>query len=358
MRNALHARVPVVVALAAAIGLCIAGPAQAAPSTSASAQSAVEPDSVGIRLLDIPVDEAGDPRARQYIVDNLSPGTVIHRRVEVANQTAGPLQVSLYPDAATIANGAFTGADGAAANALTSWTTLSQGSLSIPANSTAPDTVTIDIPADAAPGEQYGIVWAQVGGPANGNVTLVNRTGIRMYLSVGGANPPASSFTVDTVTAQRNAAGQPTVLAQVHNTGGRALDMSGTVSLAKVSGSLKAGPYAVQLGTTLAPGQSEPVLAAIADQLDNGPWDATIELQSGTIHESFTARITFPDGPGTSPAAAAHPAHGAGHRVLIIIVAIVAVLIAVGALGLLLYVLRRRRRSAGSETASAGTRDR
>ena len=58
----------------------------------------------------------------------------------------------------------------------------------------------IDVPVDASAGERYAVVWAEVSAPASaaGGVTLVNRVGVRVYLSVapggavaGGAATPA-----------------------------------------------------------------------------------------------------------------------------------------------------------------------
>ena len=56
--------------------------------------------------------------------------------------------------------------------------------------------MTIAVPRDAAPGERYGVVWAEVraAAPAAGGITQVSRVGIRIYLSVGpGGRPPPIS---------------------------------------------------------------------------------------------------------------------------------------------------------------------
>ena len=201
------------------------------------------------------------------------------------------------------------------------------------------------MPQDAPPGERYGVVWAEVGTTGAGGITLVNRIGTRIYLSVGGGNAPASNFTVDTLTAQRDAKGHPLVEAMVHNTGGRALDMSGTVTLTEMTGGVHstAGPYDVQLGTTLAPGQSEPVKAVVTDSLGDGPWDATIELKSGLVDETYQARITFPRNPGSAKPVPAHPKTTAEHvRLITGAVAISALLGGVAAVPVTRY--RRRRR--------------
>jgi hypothetical protein len=162
-----------------------------------------------------------------------------------------------------------------------------------------------------------------------------------MYVSVGGTNP-ATSFTVNTLTGQRSSAGHPLVRAVVHNTGGRAVDFSGTLTLSAVTGGLTGGPYPAQLGTTLAPGQSEPVWFVLTDQVGDGPWNATVTLRSGLNQQTFRAQITFPHAPGTGPAAAVHPASSGISVVMVLTSAILVVLLA--ALATLVIIAYRRRR--------------
>lgn len=281
--------------------------ASAASLVSNPVQRPNPPDSVGIRLVDAPADLIRDPRARQYIIDNLEPGVIVKRRIEVSNKSAADLRVAVYAGAADIRKGSFTGAAGHGRNELTTWIKTGQRILDIPAHSRARDTVTIVIPKDAAPGERYGVVWAQVNGRDQGSgITLVSRTGIRLYLSVGGDNPPRAQFTVDNMTAGRDASGRAVVYAKVHNTGGRALDLTGTMKMSQVSGSISAGPYLVDPGTTLAPGQSEPVRVVVPDQVVDGPWDVSLKLKSGLLEETHRARITFPNGPGMAAAVPSH----------------------------------------------------
>jgi hypothetical protein len=222
----------------------------------------------------------------------------------------------MYPDAATIANGAFVGAVSETVNELSTWTTLNQDSLDVPAGDTVEDTVTITVPQDAAPGERYAVVFAAASKSSSTGIKLIYRTGVRIYLSVGGDNPPASKFTVNTLTAQREHNGRAVVKAMVHNTGGRALDMFGTLTLTAVSGAMTAGPYPVRLGTTLAPGQSEPVTVAVPDPVSDGPWNAVIDLKSGLLDETYQARITFPSAPGSTSMAMAYPKPAAGSYVV------------------------------------------
>ena len=168
--------------------------------------------------------------------------------------------------------------------------------------------MTIAVPSDAAPGEQYGVVWAEVAlGPvADGGVIQVSRVGIRLYLSVGPGGAPAADFTIDSLTAAASPDGEPTVLATVHNTGGRALDMSGTLELLAGPGGLSAGPFAATLGTTLAIGDTEPVTITLGRADPAGPWDARITLAQRTARTQRRATITFPAA-GAAPSVRTSP---------------------------------------------------
>ena len=330
----------IVSVLVAAVFAAVTGTASAATFAAAAPPPRPAPGGVGVRLVDIPTAAADDPRARQYIVDRLAPGAVIHRRIEVSNATQAPAHIAIYPAAATIENGSFLGAAGHTANDLSSWTTLDPGALDLApgAGAKALDTVTVTVPADAAPGEQYAAVWAEITSPTASGVTLVNRVAIRMYVSVGAGNAPASSFTIDSLTAARAPDGHPMVTAQVHNTGGRALDMSGTLSLTDGPGSLTAGPFPAQLGSTLAPGQSTPVTISLNQQLPNGPWHAALTLKSGLLQQNTQARIQFPAGPGTTaPVTAQNPL---GDYLPVLIGALIVLALAIAAT---LVLVRRRR---------------
>ncbi len=332
----------VAVVTATVIGAAIGPLAPAASAASPRPASATGPGGVGVRLLDVPADAAHNPRAREYIVDNLTPGTTIHRRIEVSNTTRSELHVALYPAAAAITHGSFVGAAAHTANDLSTWTTVSRLTLDIPAGTTAVDTATVAIPLTASPGERYAVVWSEIrSAQTGGGIHLVNRTGIRMYIYVGGTNP-ATSFTVGTLTGQRNSAGHPLVRAQVHNTGGRAVDLSGTLTMSSVTGELTAGPYPARLGTTLAPGQSEPVWFALTSQVTDGPWNATVTLHSGLNQQAFRAQITFPHGPGAAPSVAARSAQGGIGFVAILAGAILIALLATLAA---LIITHRRRKS-------------
>jgi hypothetical protein len=323
-----------------------AGTARSAIPRSAS-NPATGPGTVGVRLLDVQADAVNNPRAREYIVDALAPGTTIHRRMEVSNTTTSAQHVAVYAAAAVITGGSFVGAAARTANDLSTWTTMSRPSLDVAAGATAVDTITVAIPPTASPGERYAVVWASVSNAGDGgNIDMVNRVGIRMYVYVGGTNP-ATSFTVDTLTGQRSSAGHPLVRAVVHNTGGRAVDFSGTLTLSAVTGGLTGGPYPAQLGTSLAPGQSEPVWFELTDQVGDGPWNATVTLRSGLNQQTFRAQITFPHAPGTGPAAAAHPASsGIGVDTVLTSAILILLVATLAALAIITYRRRRHHKNA------------
>jgi hypothetical protein len=274
-------------------------------------------DGFGIRLIEVPENTGNDPRAQIYIVDHLDRGTTIQREIEIANTTATLARIALYPAAATITNGAFLGADGHTANDLSSWTSVSPAAVDVVAGGRSTATVTIAVPHDAVPGEQYGVIWAEapVSATASSGVLQINRVGIRLYISAGGGGAPAADFTIESLTAGRSLDGDPTILATVHNTGGRALDMSGTLQLLDGPAGLSAGPFPAELGVTVAIGATTTVSMALDKQLPAGPWAAELRLRSGLVEHTARATITFPV-TGSAPSvrtAAARPAwqHGA-----------------------------------------------
>ena len=308
-------------------------------SATTTAPTTTDGGSIGIQLLDVPADAVNDPRARQYIVDQLEPGTTIERRVQISNTTAGTLTIQAYSAAASITDGAFIGSEGRTANDLSSWTTLSEPELVVPANSTVIDTVTLSIPADAAPGEKYAAIWAEASNDSN-SVQIVNRVGVRMYVSVGGDNAPGSSFDIESMTASRNDDGKAVVTAQLHNTGGRALDIAADLTLAAASGSLSAGPYPSTRGTTIAPGDTQEVVVTVPDDIDAEPWNASITVTSGVLSETFEAELTFPKaGKGD----AVEASNAGGFPLWLTILLAIVVLLVVAAAALAALTIRKRR---------------
>lgn len=263
---------------------------------------------VGARLIDAPVHRREDPRARSAVVDHLLPGATIKRRIEVSNTTQDVHDIDVYAGPADVIDGVFVGAERGEESELTQWTSLSESSVEVPSGGAEVVTMTIDVPQDASEGERYGVIWASVASEGAGNVQMVNRVGIRIYLSVGPGGEPASDFDISTLTAARTDDGLPVVQAEVENTGGRAIDMSGELTLDDGPGSLSAGPFPAELGTTLAPGDSAPVSVVLDARLPDGPWHATLTLKSGLLERKVDADITFPaPGEAAAPVAVEDP---------------------------------------------------
>jgi hypothetical protein len=313
------------VAFTAAVG----APVSVSTAAQGARARAVPVGSMGLQLLEVPLSAYSDPRAHLYIIDHLHPGTTIHRRIEISNTTASSLHVVMYPAAAVITRGAFVSA-AHTPNELSTWTSVRPGSDDIPPSGHAIATVTIAVPRDAPPGEQYGMVWAETRSPApaGGGISQLSRVGIRLYLSIGPGGAPASNFTIESLIGERSSDGQPEILASVHNTGGRALDISGTLQLSAGPGGLSAGPFPANLGTTLAIGATEPIAIPLDRQIPDGPWHALVTLRSGLLKRSARATINFP--------ATATP-----HRSYHLVVGLVILLLLVGISAA--RVMRRRR---------------
>jgi hypothetical protein len=320
--------------------LALTGGLQVGPVAASTLQDAPT-GGIGLRLVDAPVATSDDPRAHVYIVDHLAPGAVIERRIEVSNTTAADQDVVLYAAAASIDDGTFVGAEGRTLNGLASWTSVTPSAPTVASGATTTAIVRLAVPADAAPGEQYAVVWAEVRSApdAPGGVAQVSRVGLRLYISVGPGGAPATDFSIEGLTAERSPEGAPVVTATVHNTGGRALDMTGTLELSSGPGGLSAGPFPAQLGSTLGLDDTQTVRITLDDQLPDGPWHAVITLESGLTERSADATLTFPRS-GTAATVAATATGGRSPWPLMSGAAGLTVLLA--AVG---WALHRRRRN-------------
>ncbi|MEU7861380.1 hypothetical protein [Nonomuraea sp. NPDC049141] len=258
---------------------------------------------IGIKLLEASANRRDDPRAYLYIVDHINPGTKISRRFEIENTSGSPQHISVYPGAAEIRDHKFLPMPERDANELSSWVSINRTELVVPPHSHIPLKATITIPQSATKGERYGAIFAEATSPsASGSarsVQMVNRVGIRIYLDVGPGGDPPSDFRIDRLTPGRTADGMPVVQATVHNTGQRALDISGKMRLSEGPGGLGAGPFPAQLGTTLAVNASAPVAVVLDERLPDGPWKVELLLESGRIHHTVTATLLFPGKPAS-----------------------------------------------------------
>jgi len=282
-------------ALATGILIILSPVASAATSASLSALPAPW-DSFGVRLLDAPVSEAGNPRALQYIVDYLPTGTVIHRRILVVNDEPRTARFAVYADAAFITGGKFTGYAGATRSELTTWISVQHPAVTLAAGASVTDMITIRVPKGATRGEHYGIIWVQQTAKAHARghgfgVTEVSRVGIRLYVAVGHGGAPPTSFDITSITGHLTHAGRAVIVVHVNNTGGRALDLNGSVRLTDGPGGTSSGPFRAQQIVTIAPGQSWNVTFDPPKSLPQGSWQATVKLASGLTTAQATAAI-------------------------------------------------------------------
>ncbi|MCU1594993.1 MAG: hypothetical protein JWO12_2385 [Frankiales bacterium] len=330
----------------ALVVLLVAGALAPAIGTFPSAQAASS-GGIGIRLGEAPTSRRDDPRARIYVIDHVAPGASFSRKLVVTNDSPKPVDVALYPAAADITKGGFAPGPGHAVNELTTWTKVSQSSIKLAAGANTTVEATISVPPKASSGERYAVIWAEVSSGATSGVRQVNRVGVRVYLSVGPGGEPPSDFTIDTLTANRLPDGSPVVYALVHNTGGRALDMSGSLKLANGPGGLSAGPFTAKLGTTLGVKDTEPVTVLLDKALPAGPWKASIELVSGLNKRGAQATITFPavEGAGT-PVTTTPLVQKHGDSSGLPLVPIAGTAGGIGLLGLLFFLLSRRQKPA------------
>jgi hypothetical protein len=310
----------------------------------ALAQSGVPEGSIGIRLLEAPEHLADDPRARLYIIDHLNQGDMIRRRIEVSSGLDHVMPLRLYAAGAVVSRSAFRFLEGQTQNELSRWITVDPTSVELSPHGSATALVTIAVPEDAEDGERYAVVWAQTppSSPSDGEVVTVDRVGIRVYLSVGRGGAPPTDFRIESLTAARDDAGSPIVSATVLNTGGRAIDVGGTLRLSDGPGGLSAGPFPVQLGTTIGIGQRGTVRVVLSRSIPDGPWTADLRLRSDLVRRQAQARITFPTarGTGSTPVPASPVGESGG-----VLAVIVAIGLALAAALWLLFLWRRRRRS-------------
>lgn len=284
-------RLPLIISVLAGAIVAVPGALASTPT-----EHVAVPAGFGIQLLSTAAETLANPLARTYIAEGLAPGTRLSRRVEISNTTSSTAVVAVYPAAASFDHGIFAFAPGRSQNEISRWTAVSDSVLRVQPHGTALDTVTITVPEQASAGEQYAVVWAQMSAPAQGRggVTLVNRVGVRMYVSIGHGGLPVASFAVGSLSGQRSSTGRPVVLARIRNSGQRTLAISGELTLSDGPGGLRAGPYPVKLRAVLAPGDSEPLTVSLDKVLPAGPWHAEIRLSSGPLRETNEATIRFP----------------------------------------------------------------
>jgi hypothetical protein len=276
--------------LALLAGLCVP-----ASSLAARAHTRIPQNAIGVQLIGPPAPGITDALARCYITGTIAPGTTTRRSILVSNSSRRASTISIYTAAASIRGGSFAFATGRTQNALSRWTNVNHGIVHLAAGASAVETVTVRIPSNAPAGERYAVVWAAATAiDAASGVRLVNRVGVRMYLSVGPGGPPPVRFSLSRPTALRVGRASHVVVATVQNTGTRTIWISGELTLSGGPAGLRAGPFEVHLGQPLAPHRSRWIRVRLSAQLPRGPWQVQLSLQSGSTQHAAYARLTFP----------------------------------------------------------------
>ncbi|WP_199523757.1 hypothetical protein [Micromonospora craterilacus] len=265
----------------------------------------------------------------------------------MVNRSTERRHIDLYAAGAEVAEGRFQFAEGRTANELSEWVTLDRDSVTLDPQEQAQFTATLQVPPDASAGERYAVIWAAtVPAPdSTASVNIVQRVGIRVYLDVGPGGEPPSDFAIGEVVPARDEQGRPSVAVAVRNTGGRALDMAGSVTLSDGPGGVRAGPFDVVQGTTLAAGETGTVRVLFPTALANGPWRITVDLASGKVRRSASGAITFPEPGRTGRRALVDAAWWLRGGTLATVVA--------AGVGVVLLVRRRRRGPAAQVAASS-----
>jgi hypothetical protein len=159
------------------------------------------------------------------------------------------------------------------------------------------------------------MVWAEVADNPDPGVSVhnVGRAGIRIYLSVGQGGEPPSDFQITGLRGGRTPDGAPHVTADVKNTGQRALDLVGELSLTEGPNGLSTGAIRSP-GVTLGLGAATTVHILLDRRLPEGTWSARLALASGWTRRAVTGTISF--GP-VAPAPTVQPSAHSNDRILV-----------------------------------------
>lgn len=250
---------------------------------------------IGVRL----VPETGkQDAASPFITNAIAPGETVTRTIRVTNSTGQTIHIDLYAAGASMVENTFTFADGRTASAASSYTTVSPAGMALASGASRMTKVTIAVPRDAAPGNQYGVVWAEARAAAASDtgIVQVSRVGIREYLHIGPGGLTPAAFTLTGLRADRSADGHRMVRATVHNTGGHVLDLTGSLTLSGGPAGTSTGPFSAALASTLAPGASTAVVVMMPVALQKGPWKAALTVKDSSLSHTESATLTFPDG--------------------------------------------------------------
>jgi hypothetical protein len=261
----------------------------------------------------------------------VNPGGQVKDGMVVANRGKTPLNLAVY------AGDGFTTGDGQLdlrtkdqqSVGIGAWLHAGTATVAVQPGQTAEIPFTLDVPANATPGDYAGgIVTALTQPDTAQGINVERRLGIAVKLRVGGALHPA--LAIEHLGVEFTG-GDASVTYTIHNTGNAILSAEQSVTVAGPFGLLPGAVGAVQAPPQLLPGETWKVTVPVHDVTRAGWLTATASL---------TPRLTDASGSTTSLAAVSADAHTSAVPWLWLL-AIVAL---VGAVFLWRY-LRRRNRS-------------
>ncbi|GIG88496.1 hypothetical protein [Plantactinospora endophytica] len=273
---------------------------QLTPATVAASAAVDSGGALEVRVAVPPGDKPSDADLTR-LAAHARPGDVVDRWIEVVNPSRLRQHVTVYPAGATIRNDTFSYAEGRTGNELSRWTRVPSSTFRLEPRAKKPVRIRLTVPASAAPGERYAVIWAQIAAAAPkspkraGKAPPARRTGLRVYLNVGTGAEPQPAFEIVGMRAEQTARGVPVVVAQVRNTGPRALDPHGTLRLSTASSPAALGPFTALGGVTIAPQSSGSMTVPLYGRLPAGPWNAELAVADGAVLRESKATLSLPE---------------------------------------------------------------
>lgn len=270
----------------------------------------------------------------------LNPGAHLDDGIVVANRGTEPVELDVYAsDGYTTSTGALDlRVAGEESVGVGAWITVPQRHVSVPAGETVEVPFSVDVPADATPGDYAGgVVTSLTVADATANVNVDRRLGIRAGLRVGGDLAPA--LAIDDLRVDWDGGvvpflvGDATVHYRLHNTG--------NVALAADEADAVTGPFGAGR-VEAAPADAAPVL------LPGESWQRDVRVPAvaamGMLFASAAVTPVVTDAAGTTSALEPVAASAVGWAVPWPLLLVIALLVAAAVFGPRVLRARRRRR--------------
>ncbi|MEU5786025.1 WxL protein peptidoglycan domain-containing protein [Micromonospora lupini] len=288
--------------------------------------------------------------ARSSYSYNVNPGGAVEDAMVVANRGPAPLTLAVYA-----ADGFTT--DAGQLDLLTrdkksvavgAWVKAGAGSVVIQPGKTAQVPFTINVPANATPGDHVGgILTTLTQADQAEGINVDRRLGIRITLRVGGELKPNLAIENLHVTYDGSSnpfgKGDATVAYTIHNTGNAALSGQQAVSVSGPFGVLRARAGDIAAPPQLLPGESWDVKVPV-----RGVAPAVRLAATATV----TPLLTDASGSTTSLKPIEATAHGWALPWMVVLALVVLIAVVVGA-----YLYRRRSRAQRRSREDARVRD-